>query len=591
MQSFTTPLLADSKIDSSESNSKPTIDTVIPINDQKTPDLLEKVAQHYLIDNHPYSSTYKVWATLLGITAFTSPLLYIRPSLAYGQRFNSETLGIEEVIGNVVGAFIVTLNTGKVFMEYVEGKKNAEKKLGEFLHKTNSCRKKSENILIAVGAILSAAPLVAPAVEYSTQDRLGLRILEALVIASGYGFMHTLPVMILAQNKLIQRLLLLPLLPFYCGYKAIERCRMSDELLYDLALAEQKKRDHFQLKAMMVGRLEFVRKTVLDNSFTFDWKQLQYMIKVHEHVKAAVNVPTGFEKYIALLQQANLLPKREPRKWSNWFGNYVNPLLSNVSFFAGSAVVSLGISGFIGSEANQTLELTGSKTAAGFITALPAFITGILTSYFGGKTFQGIYDYVVSWLGNTNEVPLAFRLYPKTVTLLLMLSGLLSWYSSGPAEELVYDNFSGEQWDTLRPVLIGFARYGVQLYSFINMFEIIFTAVTAFGKKYGSDDAKMVIELSQRIQAMEQGIFGLDGDELEKSLQALPEEQRKPLLGIEKEKFEEIIDHKKNLKKTVEGQCCNGRLTRFFEQQRKSSISVQDMRHGQEVRKIAVLAS
>ncbi|MBS0358352.1 MAG: hypothetical protein JSS53_03650, partial [Proteobacteria bacterium] len=140
------------------------------------------------------------WATLL-IAGATTAWLYVEPSLAFGDRFNSKELGIAEVTGNVVCALLVTINISLAFITYLEKTGYAKEKLGKWREKTNRLLETTKNLAIVTGAAVSALPLAAPAWEFSTSYPLWLRVLQVAGIELAYTLVHTFPMMLLVQTN------------------------------------------------------------------------------------------------------------------------------------------------------------------------------------------------------------------------------------------------------------------------------------------------------------------------------------------------------------------------------------------------------
>lgn len=539
----------------------------ISVNDIKNYQaLLKAFSQHYLIAQHPKSIGYLIFkALVLSVSSFSSAWLYVEPSLAYGRREHSQKLGDLEVVCNTIAAALVTFNVARAYINYLEKKSGAKKELKEFVEKTNQFSEKLENALIIGGAIISAAPLTAPAIQYSVNLPLWERILEACLITFDYSLIHTLPMQLLVQTPLLRAIIFFPLaLIYYAGKAIYTRCFLTQEEIYFAELREQTRFDHFQLKTALVANLELARTKILAGSFKFDRKKLEFALHIPENVQQAYVYADGLERHLALLDASSNLPAHRGRQLPAWF-NRINSGISKFVWGVGAFAIPASISGFMMSTFIEAEKLTHSKDAAYPMAIGPSFITTILVSYFGGKTFRGIYDYSVAWRKGENEIPLPIRLYPKTVGMLIALALFIARYSSGPAEELVYANFSAEKWNGIREALVYFARYGVELYCFINMFEIIFSATIIYAQKNGSKDEILVTELSQKIQEMEQGIFLLDGQKLEDNLKALPLENRKKLLGMEDKKLQEITNHEANLWKKIPALAPKDQSTPFWD--------------------------
>ncbi len=517
---------------------------------------LDKFTQYYLIDAHPKSAGYLAFKIiLLGVASTSSAWLYLEPSIAYGYRFHSETLGILQGVGNLLGAFFVTLNVSQAYIGHLETQYEIKRDLGELIEKTHRLKSIIENAIIITGAVVSAAVFTAPSIQYSTKLPLWLRILQAFMITGDYSLIHTFPMELLVNTRL-RYIAGFPLYALYYGLYELPRqgCLLTPEQADIENLAAQIYDDQLYLKTAMIETLEVARKKIFDALFTgeFDfWAcKLDYQLNYIETVVPALNQPKGMDQYLALLDYSLELLPRKIRNFPSWFDNYVNPVMSRLFWTAGAVAVPVSISGFIMSALNVGWALTGDMPEAWAFAVPPGIVTSVLVGYFGGKTFQGLYDYMVDAIRGNNEIPLPIKLYPKAVFLLVTLSAFLAYYSSGPAEELVYANFKGEKWNGIREILAGFARYGVQSYCFINMFEIIFAGINKFAKLVGGDD-KMVVELSERIMALLAGIMQMDSGKFIDNLELLVPERRQTILGtaVTEEKFKEITvrytDYKK----------------------------------------------
>lgn len=536
---------------------------VVAINE--TVDLLKAFANHYLIHLHPKSSCYKTGKfLLLAIASISSMWMYIKPSWAYGKRMHSEVEGVQQVIGNMVTSFFAMLNISQIYMNYLEKLGEAEEGLAEFVDRTDKLKKQLENYLLVFGgAFASALPLTAAALIFNEDDPLWVRILQSILTQFDYTLNHTLPLHLLLHTPWPRRVLLAPFAPlYYPFYEWPRQCSLTAEETYHELLAEQTKADRLALKSAQAGVLAAAKTRIFHESFAFDYDAYEYAIEFPAEVKQIANMPEGMDQYTAILDcNLRLMQEEEQaprsRKLSNWFNNYVDPFLSSLAWTVGALIVPIGVTGFLRANFTQLTSFTKSTDAAYTLTSPAALDTWVLAGYFGGKTIQGIYDYLIArFVRKNDETPLAIRLYPKTVALLLALSVYFAYYCSGTAEELIYRIFDdpdrNSTWDLFRDVLLGCARYGLMFFGYTNMVEIIFAYTLRYAKKYGLNDEKFAAELAERIEDMQAGIFLLDDDQYEQSLQDLPSDNRCKLLGMSDNKFKQLTHHEANLKAKLE---------------------------------------
>jgi hypothetical protein len=186
----------------------------------------------------------------------------------------------------------------------------------------------------------------------------------------------------------------------------------------------------------------------------------------------------------------------------------------------------------------------------------------VLTGHFGGLLVRGIYDYIIDCLKRENEVPVAMKLYPKTVLSLLALSAFLCAYSPQTAMFLVQKNFADEKYAGIRNILYNCAKYGISGFSFINLFQIILAGSLLFAHEYGTDDEKLAVEIGLVGERMVEAVASLDGQKFEEALTEMSPDHRKVVLGISDDnEFQRLKNHEANLQqKLIENsqkvRCC-----------------------------------
>lgn len=497
-------------------------------------ELISELIKFIAESSPPKSTGYLVATnTLLLVNAAISALLYIEPSISYGNRQGSQTEMGLQVFGNTVSAAIVTWNVTRIyFFDFKVKIKELRLKLSPFLDADRLKRESRETIPLLLTSFISAGPLSIPAYQFSSELSEGLRIAKAIGVQVAYTGNHTFPVYLLMYDPLTRKVMLLPFLPFIYFRDSIQYCRSTPEMLNQQALREQTKRDHAQLKMAMTQTFTTAIRKIINSSTTFESKKLEYVFKFSSQItELAQQKQLTLDHYLLYLEIAKQLPApSESGRAEKW--------LRRFAWAIGATTMTVGVSGFVLSVYNQAKKWTDNSAAAIAITTIPAYITAVITVYFGGNRLQTV----------SKEVPLAIKLYPKSAALLLAVSGFICWYGSGTAAETVYQNTEP---GPVQDVLVEFALQGVRLFGSANLLDFVFFLTTKYAKRWGTDDEKMAVRLGEQAERLALAVDWLDGQQLETALKDLSGEQRQKFCGLPNTEFNQLIDHKQNLNKSL----------------------------------------
>ena len=527
-------------------------------------DSLLSLTQYYLILERNNDIKYNVGKyILLTVISGTSIWLFgTTGGLAAG---NDLVLRILLISGGTSLNFCTTFNTSEAFLDYIRSNR-VPPELKKFLKSKSN---KLELFAIGGAAFLSAGP-VTLAVFSDAKKITTLVITEAVVTQIDNSFIHTFPTLLIAKIPLLRAIFSLPFLPIilcYKFYKHIEHhCFLSEEEIHLRKVQERKEHNHAKIKTAMIDTLETARQQILNQTFKFHWNrqkpwEAQYKINLPSDLKKIreLNDITPLIRIASHAPQIQDIPQSTLcSKVTNFF---VNTLVGGVFYTFGVGLGNFGISGFyknayddsvdIGNYThsyfnNSTMDFSNTEAEAwGWgLSSPPNVLAAVLVGYFAGRFFKHtVYDSFISCLRGQYNAPQGFKRYPKTTTLLIGLAFFLAKYGYGTALYLDQTHFQDARFDDIRPFLFFCAKYGVSVFLFKNTIEVILNQAVKYARFFGDDDNKASADLDAKILALENAIQNADGDELEQSLQNRSTEQRKALLRMSEEEFQQLLDH------------------------------------------------
>lgn len=466
-------------------------------------------------------------------TAAASTWLYIEPAIQFAD--GDETVEALQLTGNIGSAFFVTYNIGTLFFEsYFENSLHKDPRFSKLELAHNS---KTKIAMIVSVAAISSLPLTALVFAYSPNKPKWLIILKAVVTQLANTLNHTLPSGIIIDVPLIKYITLAPLAPIIIPALLIREYRLSRHERYMNLLAEEKAAGQQRLKDALCSTIFDACLTIKKESIKAEAKRLKFNIDVPADIHA------GIESAPKTLQMiANLAPNKTTSN-SSW-GRRINRGVSQFVGLAGGALVASGISGFIHGMYNQLEDWTGSDAGAISTGILPAYVTLLLTGYFGRQTYKNIYDYLT---GEKSDPPTAAQLYPKSFLAMTLIGAFFAAFSSGPAKQFVVDSFDEEVWHGLKDYFENTALYGVAVYSFANIFQAALNQTMKYALNFGGDDTKMLAKLLTGLQRFASNIQRAPGDVIQQSLQDMPFLLRRALLRMTDNEFEKLCKHETRL--------------------------------------------
>jgi hypothetical protein len=215
-----------------------------------------------------------------------------------------------------------------------------------------------------------------------------------------------------------------------------------------------------------------------------------------------------------------------PGKLNNFFRKAV--------YFPGASWVILACAGFWGGTFNEMVEFTESPVSGAIVSAPSIYCLGVLLAFFGGNALQNSYDYLTAWKDDTVKIPMAFKLYPKTSVLLIMISMYLSAFSYAAGAQLINDNFNGKL-EFLRPYLLELAKTGLTFLGFTAMIDFFNNVLSKFQQYGGNEDMQTVANLFAALNQMKDSIQLMIPNLLLESLAQADEKQIKIILNIKDE--------------------------------------------------------
>lgn len=571
----------------------------IPLVDEKPSDAKEVFINllNHIRTKYPRTKCNRYFKNILFFSASAGCMwLYIEPNLEYS-REHKKDLGetILIFIGNTIPAAFVLLNASPVYPNLLAKRKDIKQALNNYLDPSKIALDNRDSYIIWGGAILSASLLAATVFSTSSELPLGVQILKAGIVLGANSLNYTLAMHLSLSIPVTRKLLFSPVLFFYYPlYEWPRQCRMNVSDQWNEALVQQIKEDHDALKKLFTDAYEKATKLILDDAFTLQlsWnpKECLYNLNFSKITRSALNTPDSFERHLTLVQNGiSLLPPPKPDKevtglMSKCWNYGLKPILNTadwvigkIMWLGGATVMSTGLAGFVMSVVNEAYAVTQSEEAAWSIASVPTFVMVVFTAHFGGLLVKGIYDYLIACVKKENEIPLAIKLYPKTVLSLLALAAFISPYSPQTAMLLIQKNFADKKYDAIREILIGCANYGISGFTFINLFQIILTSAQLFAEKYGSDDEKSAVDLVTQGNNLILAVSNIDGQIFEDNLREMSPEHRRIILGdANDEKFKQLIDHEDNLqRKLIENsQKVRGCRSCFLPPPKQSNFSI-----------------
>lgn len=156
-------------------------------------------------------------------------------------------------------------------------------------------------------------------------------------------------------------------------------------------------------------------------------------------------------------------------------------------------------------------------------------ISSYLNALFGYKTFVGIWDITFSFRKKCFYKPLAFLLYPKLTSLLMIATIGISIFSYATFTQLIIDNFHG----MTANILVETSKISVAIFNGYCSVQLVKYFVELFALRFGDPQQQKQVALNFAMKNLASDIKTLEGQPfLNFLLSTLPQENINQLLVI-----------------------------------------------------------
>jgi hypothetical protein len=428
------------------------------------------------------------------------------------------------VAGTCVTSAIVLHNST---IEFFDRQKAAgiPLKLAKYLQDPLSSKQRAlKNIGITAGSFISSIPFV---VINLANPIPALPVVFIIPLASIIAFtntlLHLLPFELVSQIPFYRA----PLLPIEFIIRQLVNSRLTAEEQQEKKLQAEINHGYQKIKQQLINHLEQGKKLLTKYGFRFEGcgyinNAAQEIKALHEREQSPVELLQALLNYLHAISPGR--PISQPGR--------INKILRAITYAPGAFLVMSSCAGFLASPVNELTTLTGSKVAGATLAAPSVYFLGVLLAFFGGNALQNTYDYFTAWKDDSVKVPMAFKLYPKTSVLLIIISIYLSAFSYAAGAQLINDNFNGKL-AFLRPYLLDLAQTGLSFLGFTAMMDYFNNILTKFGQYGGSEETQRVIDLTLAFSQMQNSIQRMLPQELLDSLAKMDDEQLKAYLNLQ----------------------------------------------------------
>lgn len=352
-----------------------------------------------------------------------------------------------------------------------------------------------------------------------------LNISQALIVGITNTLLHLLPFKLALKNPLYRA----PFLPIEFIFHATSNLLLSSEEKQEKKLQDQINQDYQVIKQRLINHLDLAQKLL--SIYGFSFSGCSYSNEVKNDIR---NIKGLNQSPLQLLTRFfshlhNISPDRHISPPSR-----INNIVRKVVYFPGASWVILACAGFWGGTFNETTELTGGTVSGAVISAPSIYCLGVLLAFFGGNALQNSYDYLTAWKDDAVKIPIAFKLYPKTSVLLIVIAMYLSTFSYAAGAQLINDNFN-DKLAFLRPYLLELAKTGLIFLGFSAMIDFFNHVLSKFAQFGGDEDTQTVARLFEALSQMKDSIQLMQPNLLIDSLAQANENQLKSSLNIKDE--------------------------------------------------------
>lgn len=498
-----------------------------------SPNALNAVIKFHLDGEGRSSLTREVFKQSgLFTIAILGVIFYYVPAKAYAESIcadpsykdiSCEFFVINHVTGTMLVAGGILMSATNAFFDQ-QMAEYIPLKLQNYLKDALTPKQKlAENAVTFAGSFIASIPFMLITVVNPIPGLPKVIIvLQSGIVGLTNTLLHLLPFKLALKNSLYRA----PFLPVEFIFQTISNALLNEEEKQEKELQQQINVGYQVIKQRLIGHLSLAQKLL--SIYGFRLTGCSYTNEIAKDIR---DIKELDELPLKLLTRLlTCLHERSPNQTISPPGK-LNNFFRKAVYFPGASWVILACAGFWGGTFNEMVELTESQVSGAIVSAPSIYCLGVLLAFFGGNALQNSYDYLSAWKDDTVKIPMAFKLYPKTSVLLIMISMYLSAFSYAAGAQLINDNFNGKL-EFLRPYLLELAKTGLTFLGFTAMIDFFNNVLSKFQQYGGNEDTQTVANLFAALNQMKDSIQLMTPNLLLESLAQTNEEQIKIILNI-----------------------------------------------------------
>ncbi len=503
------------------------------INIEEDNNALNAITKYYLDGEGHSRLTDEVFKQSgLVVIAFFGVIFYYVPAKAYAESICADptykdipcnVILINHLTGTMLVAGGILISATNAFFD----RQKAEYipiKLKDYLKYPLSVKQKlAENAVTFAGSFIASIPfMIITCVNPIPGLPKLLIISQAFIVGVTNTLLHLLPFKLALKNSLYRA----PFLPLEFIYHVISNALQTEEKKQEKKLAAQIHLSYQKIKQRLIDHLALGQRLLSIYGFSFAGCSYNNEVKNDiRDIKETEQAP--LELLTQLLDRLHAMSLNRSISSSGSINNFFRKAV----YIPGASWVILACAGFWGGTYNEMTGLTGNPVSGAVISAPSIYCLGVLLAFFGGNALQNSYDYLTAWKDDTVKIPMAFKLYPKTSVLLIMLSMYLSAFSYAAGAQLINDNFN-DKLEFLRPYLLDLAKTGLTFLGFNATMDFFSHVLSKFAQYGGAEDTQTVARLYEALSQMQDSIQLIQNPLLLDSLAQASTEQLKSILNI-----------------------------------------------------------
>lgn len=478
----------------------------------------------------------------LFVVSILGVIFYYVPAKAYAEAICADPsykdipcdfFVFNHLTGTLLVAGTILMNATNAYLDQQNAAHIPLKLVNYLEYSLTTGQKTAKDVMTLAGSLIASMPFPILSMVNSTDLPIVVDILQALTIWMTNTFLHLLPVHLAFENFWYG----LPFRPIQIFVQQLSNALLSAEEKQEKELQEQIDQHCQMIKQRLINHLDLAQRLLSIHGFRFTGCDYSNKVKNHIH---GIKDPTQSPLQL-LTQLFDRLHKMSPDRAIAPSGR-INNFFRKAVYLPGASWVILACAGFWGGTFNEMKNLTGNPVSAAVVSAPSIYCFGVLLAFFGGNALQSSYDYLTAWKDDSVKIPMAFKLYPKTSVLLIMISMYLSAFSYAAGAQLINDNFNGKL-EFLRPYLLDLAKTGLTFLGFTAMIDFFNNVLSKFAQYGGAEDAQTVIQLFAALSQMKNSVQLMKPDLLMSSLSTMDVERLKTIFNVREEKDREELNY------------------------------------------------